>query len=327
MNVRELLKQGIEKRVEADARREASLPPTMRFGNSGAIIDGKMYGNCARLAHLRLLGFQMASDESTQILFSAGRAMEHVVYDFYSAVLPKERILSVHQNNEAVTQYQHPSGLPVVGHADFILLNEDMKEEVGLECKGKLSYWGVKGLIVDGKGYAAHIIQSAHYMWKHGLKQYAILNVTPSKYLTDAPEGWPQGSLSRSGKGWAVNPRIDIIDLWTAEDGTLRVRMPDLTEHKTKLKYEHIEKFYGEVAKMGPGAPLPVAPTNAGLFGKPSWKACDYCALRDICDSETSYEAWLDKSVDKITESWQENWPNLLDSYLAGWRDEYMGGE
>src|SRR6478736_10241011 len=92
MNVRALLKQGIRNRVEADQRHEASLPPAMRFGNSGAIIDGVVYGNCPRLAHLRLLGFQEASKPTTQVMFASGRAMENIIYDFLSTALPPERI-------------------------------------------------------------------------------------------------------------------------------------------------------------------------------------------------------------------------------------------
>lgn len=319
MNVRDLLKLGIEKRVEADARKEASLPTAMRFGNSGAIIGGKVYGNCPRLAHLRLMGFQEASDEATQIMFASGRAVENIVYDFLSSSYPPERIL---REEEAPARYTHSSGVMVTGRPDFILTDENGKYVSGIECKGKMSYWGVKGLVVDSKGDAAHLVQAFHYLIAHNLETYALVYVTPVRYLTDSPEQWPEGALSRSGRGYAVNPRIDVLQLSKTEDGRLVVQMPDGKEHTTKLKEEHIQAYYSAVADMGEGKPLPVPPTSAGLFGKASWSKCDYCSLRQICDTETSYGAWLDRAVDIITESWQEKWPALFDPYLSGWGKE-----
>jgi len=318
MNVREILKQGIEARVLADAKREASLPPAMRFGNSGAIIDGVVFGNCPRLAHLRLLGFQTASDASTQVMFASGRAMEHILYDFLSAALPPERIK---REDEAAIKYLTPSGLPVTGRPDFILLDENGNYETGIECKGKMSFWGVKSLLIDGKGYASHIVQGAHYMWKHGLKNYGLTYVVPVKYLIPREDKavWPKEYIGRSGGGWAVNPQLFTLLLSTAADGTLVVEMHDGVVHKTKLKVGHIDAFYASVEEMGEGKPLAPMPSAKGVFGKPSWKACDYCPLKDVCDTETAYGPWLDKAVDTITGTWQENWPDFLDEYLGGW--------
>jgi hypothetical protein len=319
MNVRDLIALGIEKRVEADARHEASLPTAMRFGNSGAIIGGKVYGNCPRLAHLRLLGFQPANDKATQVMFASGRAVESVIYDFLACSIPPERIK---RESEAAVKYEHTgSGIPITGRPDFIILNEKGEYETGIECKGKMSYWGLKGLIIDGKGDAAHLIQAAHYMFQHKLKSYALVYVCPTKFLV--PEGgpeWPRDLISKSGRGWATNTALFTVQLDTAPNGTLRVEMHDGAIHNTKLKPEHIESYYGAIANMGPGKPLPPAPTSAGLFGKPSYKKCDYCPLRDVCDSTSNYEEWLDRSIDIITESWQKEWPNLLPLYLTGWK-------
>lgn len=320
MKMRDLIERAISARVAADARHEASLPAAMRFGNSGAIINGKVYGDCARLAHLRLQGFQPAKSRSTQIIFAAGRAMEEIVNDFLTMVVPKGRLL---REEEAAVSYQSQGGLPITGRPDFIILGEDGKPTTGVENKGKMSYFGVKNLLLEDKYETSHLIQGAHYMWAYGLESYALVYVLPVKY--PAPKGterlWPKGTIEGDYVK-QITPNIFVLEMSTAKDGSLLIEDLKGKQRPTKLKKEHITDFYTAVEQMGEGRPLPPMPTSTSLIGKATYKKCSYCKLKPACDTFTKYDRWYDRAVDIITDSWQEIWPEHFDNFMSGWEKD-----
>lgn len=339
MDVKELLDKGLVGLAKASAVKESrgqANGPILRGGSSGAVIGGKIYGNCARLAHLRIKGFQVQEAPKKQLMFSVGRALEEVLFELltHSGLKPEQ----IKREEEDPISYSHSSSLPVEGRPDFILYSEAGERETGIECKGKLSYWGARNLLVEHKADTSHLVQAAHYMWAHDLKKYALVYLLPTKYPLspkrkkdgeflgwDGFENLPPEMVEVKGD-WPMATEINyyVITLSTGPDSTLHVKMHNGKTYTTSLTWEATQAFYSEVVGMGKDAPLPPPPTADSILGKgmKEWKKCDYCALRPICDSETSYERWFEKCVDAVTESWAAHFPDLLDGYLNDWEEE-----
>lgn len=322
-----ILNEGVKGLVRNGAIKEASSPKALRGGNSGALIDGVVYGNCARLTHLRFLGYQGTEPKSTQIMFSVGRSLENVLLELLEASgFPMER---VKRESEVPVSYTHESGIPITGRPDFILFDEEGKPATGIECKGKMSYYGLRNVLIEDRADTSHLIQAAHYMWAHELSSYTLSYVAPAKYPIPAKdkESWDQLGEEwverREGMGpVSTYPSVVNFSLFTGDDGCLHIITPRKSTIKTKLKWEHIQAFYSSVTAMGPGKPLPPPPTAKEITKGSSWKKCQYCSLSSLCDSNPTYEHWLDGAVDKVTESWAEHWPDLLDEYLEGWEQK-----
>lgn len=282
--------------AEHDEGERAKLG-TLRAGTSGVVLpDGKFSGKCPRVAHLRTLGIEAGIEPETKVMFEGGFANEAAV----------ERLLARTGTwtKEPPTTLTLPSGLKVSGRPD-LLLEEEGKPTYGVELKNVSSIWTAKDVHFDLVPKGEHLVQAAIYSLAWGKLPYSLLyssftqfhlGTSAPKWLTDkfAP-GCPSVEFKGTRPFKILSFFREYTLGWNGENLTYFTEGLDKPV-QTMITLEAIDKWYTAVAEQPKKSLLAPRPSPVSADGNKSYPACDYCELKETCDSsENNYELWLDQ--------------------------------
>ncbi len=334
-----LLEKGVEQNVLDHARRSIATMGTLRGGSAGAIMgDGTQFG-CVRKAALRYHGYDLPIDDRTQILMQFGLSNEDVLDKFVGlSGWPKDRIK---REEEIPVDYALGEPKPedleadsrerVTGRPDLVLLDENGAPFWGVEMKLKGTVYGAKNILLSSKVDTAHIIQSLHYMWKHGLSRYSIVYSIPVRFAVQGadaeafkavgcaelkPDGTPNyAKLGFYETIFEWDAEADSLSCYTVHSGVERREIP--------LRIEHISSFYSLVAQVAHRETLGGRPTKKSILPNQwEWDLCQMCPLAEVCDSyESDIDTWWDFAVEKISSEWKRLWPNLHEAFLNDFKE------
>lgn len=333
-SITEILREGMLRGIVSHNKADIPKQANLRGGNAGAVIDGKLYGNCPRTTALRLAGVQAPSDEQAQLLMAFGVANEDVVHRFLQSYgIPPEQLK---REEEIPVVWEHPSGRLVTGRPDAVILDENGQPFWGLELKLKGTVYGAKNILFDGKADTKHIIQAAHYMYKLGLKRYSIIYSIPVRFAVGEKDKDKAKKLGLAElnkyKGDAQYYKLGFFEAVMERDDAGVITLTSLQTGKRPAKSvvlplteSSISDYYGMVVALFEKKKMPPRPSAASVIkGQKEWSECDYCILKDTCDSfeEAPIDVWFDNCVSTITQAWNEMYPELFDAYLQDWEVE-----
>jgi hypothetical protein len=155
-----------------------------------------------------------------------------------------------------------------------------------------------------------NIIQAAHYMWKLNVpyklvyKAYSQLGQSSDSWATkviNIPAPGEKNSeyidFDNYGKMKGMKQFEIVYDLRIDKKGRVQYkREDDPTWSNTIVTVQDIERYFNYVAEMGPGKELGPRPMTIKHDGeKQNYSSCNYCPLKQTCDSyeEAGYETWL----------------------------------
>lgn len=273
---------------------EAQKLGTMRGGNTGALVNGKYYGKCARLSWLRSVGLELPIEPNTYEMFDAGYANEDIVARLLTA-----SGTAFQQEEECPIEWVLPNGTKVQGRPD-VLVHQDGKS-TGIELKLVSSIWTAKGVHYDLRPKSDHLLQAAHYAYQLGVP-YTLTYISRCYWHLSTAPSWLRDKF-----------RGDVYDVDYREDGEpLRIRpfrrhydlewrddvlwyQTEGTEwRKTRLTWQAVVDYYTIASQLGEATELPAPPCGVSIDGSKSYKACDYCDLADVCKEHKDAAAWRD---------------------------------
>lgn len=303
---------------------ESDKVGTLRAGNTGMVSpEGQVIGKCARLTHLRYLGYKVSEhDEATQFMFRYGNINEDVWMQILTDTW-KGKILT---ESETPTNWTQAGGIEVTGRPDIVLLDpEDEHPVLGLELKAASSFWTWRSVRFLNMPKWDHMCQAGHYMWQLGVPFKLVY--TNYVYHT-AP--WLDRMVPRPGQSGSEAVIYDEIIRKGFRKVEARKAMPGFVAYdirwsppqigkvqyleyrneatpeadwtRTKITIDGIRKYFDIQSDVGTGRPLPPRPLSLKIDGsKESWVACDSCPIQDVCDTyEDSYDAWEAEIVSRL---------------------------
>lgn len=284
INLRQLLLDGHAALQEEKAKAEKEKLGIYRIGSVGAVTDdGRVIGNCHRIAMARSLGIETPKDLSSLIMFAAGENNELYWEDKLTASGFKGKIEMQRQIEMEV------DGLKVTGRPDVILIDED-GSEFGIELKG---IYGTSTAVLtklSGKPKPEHLVQSAAYSMFMNDMSYALA-------YTNA--NWIKPHYAEQKKHGIKNilPFVKIFYLeW--RDGVVFYRDEDSDEWvQTVITKEGIKNFYRLVHEMkqekdlGPRLNASYADGSKNKWGDEG--SCTYCDFVSACAKTSSYDDWI----------------------------------
>jgi len=293
MDVRKLLEAGQAAQNAAHAEGEKAKAGNLRGGTAGAIgKDGKVYGECHRVALARLLGADKEVDFNRHIMFNAGVAAE----DSWAAKLAAAGVV-----------FRRESEIPVVvkvgerlvtGRPDIVigeLVREMDGSELfvpthGLELKGIYSASSGVRVALEGIPDPKHLAQAGFYSLALNV-DYTLCYTNPS--VIDVPY-WGQKKFGGVKK---LQPFYRLFSLRWDADETLEYKDEEKDNWvSTQITKQGILDFYALVGDQADRQELGPRPEGGYADGTPlPWDKCQYCSLSKICDqSEDNYAEWVD---------------------------------
>ena len=290
IDIRALLAQGQAKQDEEHAAQEVAKRGNLRGGTAGAVgLDGKVYGECHRVALARLLGADKEqADGNRSIMFDAGNANE----DSWSAKL-KAAGCEFKREEEIAIAWTIPGTERLVTGRPDIVLGETRDgvfvPQHGLELKGVFSASTGVRVHVEGVPDAKHLAQAGFYSMALGIP-YTLCYTNPS--VIDVPY-W---AIKKLGAPRKIQPFYRMFEMRWTEAGVLEYRDELKTDWvSTQLSKDGIAEFYALIIEMEKEQELAPRPEGGYADGTPlPFDKCDYCSLRANCDNnEDSYTAWV----------------------------------
>ena len=304
-------------RREKEAAKEVK---TLRGGDAGAVIDGKMYGKCSRLAGLRYEGVDVPVDHPLNTLnqFEGGFANEDIIYEkLVKGGIDPAAIL---REEEIPVAWTTKAGLPVSGRPDICIM-EGGKVKVLFELKSVVSLWTAKSVHYDLRPKSDNLIQAAHYSMAHDAEETLLVYSSYSQFhLSTAPK-WLQakfqpGTHDVDFKADGTPMKILAFDrvyrLTWGDDDVLSYWTEGLdAPQRTKLTKQSIRDYYEQLALELQEQTLGPRPSGLAVDGGKSFKACDYCALKPVCDQyeKEPRQVWKDHvlvEVDQLEQKVKE---------------------
>jgi len=306
LNIRELLECGQRRQNEEHAEKERSKLGVLRGGSAGCIgTDGKVYGECHRVALSRLLGVDKEVDDSRHIMFDAGRTAE----DSWAEKLTAAGI-TFRREEEIQITWPVPGheGRVVTGRPDIVIgdrlpsewelgINNGLssaepgfRPTFGLELKGIYSAGSAVRVQCEGVPDPKHLAQAGFYSMALGIP-YAICYTNPSVW--DVPF-WAKEARKTTKK---LEPFYKIFYLeW--RDGLLCYRDESLdTWVPTVYTTEGIASYYKMVLELEAGKFLGKRVDGGMADGSEMpYSKCKYCpfsAACDVYDVDRSFDNWL----------------------------------
>lgn len=297
------LQAGHAKQQADGAVKEASRRGTLSGGGSaGAVIRGKWYGKCGRLALLRSRGFGEPKTSDTLDMFSAGNANEVIVAGlFESAGYSVER--------DAKLEYFLADGRAVTSHLDFLFRDMAGRPSLVVETKLVSSIWTAKDVNYELRPKSDHLIQLGHYLAQlpgaAGVLLYSSrcdwhVSTAP-RFLQDKFRAGPHGPVhdiqyKDDGSPMKIRPFNRAYDVGFDDQNRLWYQTDGLDRVTTRLTKASMRAFYDGVSKAARAETLTPRPGAVGVDGFKTYSPCDYCQLKSVCDThETSdFQTWLD---------------------------------
>jgi hypothetical protein len=291
MNIRELLAIGQEKQNAAHAEAEVAKLGILRGGSAGCIgTDGRMYGECHRIALSRLLGVDKAVDDNRQIMFAAGRTAE----DTWAQLLTDAGV-TFRREEEIQITWPVPGfdSRVVTGRPDIVIM-DDETPEFGLELKGIYSAGSAVRVECEGVPDPKHLAQAGFYSMALNIP-YAICYTNPSVW--DVPF-WAKEARAAGHKKLQPFYRIFYMR-WDEATGVLQYRDERLdTWVSTKYTKQGIEEYYQNILVMETDKDLCGRPDGGLADGSPApFDKCKYCQFSkqcDVYDLDRDFDSWLE---------------------------------
>jgi hypothetical protein len=299
MNIRELLAIGQEKQNAAHAEAEVAKLGILRGGSAGCIgTDGRMYGECHRIALSRLLGVDKAVDDNRQIMFAAGRTAE----DTWAQLLTDAGV-TFRREEEIQITWPVPGfdGRVVTGRPDIVIGRNtrddrpgaDFIPEFGLELKGIYSAGSAVRVECEGVPDPKHLAQAGFYSMALSIP-YAICYTNPSVW--DVPF-WAKEARAAGHK--KLQPFYRMFYMRWGLTGLLEYRDERLdTWVSTKYTMKGIEEYYQKILDMEAGKTLDGRPDGGLADGSPApFDKCKYCQFSkqcDVYDLDRDFDSWLE---------------------------------
>lgn len=345
MDISSLLQKGIVALTKAHAEKDKDKKGIMRGGSIGALLikEGKptVLGECHRKAHLRSEGISAPIEPNRHPMLAAGVQNEESI----AALLTAAGIKFLREE-EIPIAYTLSNGVMVTGRPDIVLMDENDKPSSLLELKKASSVYSVRNHLLEGPD-TKHIIQAAHYAMALGMggwptKDGGLLPATPESarfaigrplpasivYTVDAD--WhippmdkpkvnhlPDVLVERDYKGGVkkIKSHYQVFNLeWRQDkDGTWRTHVTDTMFNKqwrTDLTSEDVLRYYMATSSIGRDGNVNLGPRPSSasiLGGAPSYKPCDYCDFKSVCDNyETDYKRWKDEATAFVAQKKKE---------------------
>ena len=307
MKLLPLLVRGRQAQRDEHAAGEGAKLGTLRGGSAGILTpEGQVYGTCPRLSHLRKLGKQVEVEPYADILFAAGYSNEDIVAEeLRAAGIPFK------QEEEIPVVWETSNGTKVTGRPDIVILDEAGNPAMGLELKLISSIWTAKSVMGQGEPKSDHLIQAAHYSWKLDIPwklvyaNRAYWHINYNKFLTTTFKD-NEYCEHKEDRPFRILPAYCVFELeWQGD--RLHYRKEGTEEYtSTEITKDSIESYFEAVA--GIIDKVPPRPTNKHVNGGKSYKACDYCALSDVCDTHESadLQRWTDEATIEINKLAEE---------------------
>jgi len=289
INVRKLLEAGHAALAEEHAAKEEKVKGHPRVGSIGCVANGEVYGVCHRIAHARQLGYERPIELSTDIMFKAGG---EAVEWHWQRILAASGFKGTVVPHVEVSQAIEGVPLPVLGHPDLMLLEDESGQRTGIELKGIFGATTAIQIYFGGKPKNENLIQSAAYAYFLGVPYE--LWYTSASWISLAP--WDKKTYGVSNikpfyRGFKLEWRDDVL-FYKDEEAT------DWVE--TCLSVEGILEYYRLVEEMKGGDLGPRVNANyingdANKWGPESnCKFCDYATACTQYEGDKDYQAWLD---------------------------------
>ena len=307
MNITKLLIKGQQTLNAERAKGDEDKRGILRGGSAGAIIDGQVYGNCARIHYLRTKGVEIKPDLNTQVMFDSGIANEDSVFKVLSAALPKGYKLL---REEEIPVTWDTNDFKATGRPDMVYVDENDKPVLGLELKSISSIYTARNIIANKKPSSSHLIQAGFYSYRLGAQN--SIDPIPYKLIYSSSPYWHLSTIGKTvadefagskdvemknNRPFRVLPTRKVFDLsW--QSGVLHYKPEHADEWKaTLLTIESINLYYNTVALMGKTKTLPPLPTDLNLVGNKEYSPCQYCELAKVCNKTREFDKWYDEVV------------------------------
>lgn len=285
--------------------KEKGLAPTYRAGSSGVLTpEGTVHGNCHRLTMLRYQGVQAPVEPETHLMFGMGRANEDLVIEALEAAE-----VSCRKGEDAEGKLEFEGGIVVTGTPDIMLLDDDGKVKEILELKNMSSIYTARSVTGDGKPKSAHLIQAATYslmfkvpvkiLYVNRMAWHILYNKYISASMVDHPTVTHQEKKDGTRIPFKINPHYTVYECrWNGDTGELEYSKEGLDDWvPTAVSEESIKAYYTAVNAMTNAKHLGPRPSDLSVDGNKEYKACDYCALKDVCNEyEDDYQRWNDEA-------------------------------
>lgn len=292
VDVRALIEKGQAKQNADHAEREKAKVGILRGGSAGCVgTDGLNYGECPRVALLRLKGVDKEVEANRHIMFTAGLAAE----DSWAAKLTAAGVTFRREEEIQITWPVpgHP-GRVVTGRPDIVIMDGEAPA-FGLELKGIYSAGSAVRVECEGIPDPKHLAQAGFYSMALGI-DYAICYTNPSVW--DVPY-WAKEARAAGRK--KLQPFYRMFYLRWGD--TLEYR-DEKAKHWVPTVYTKagIAAYYVQVLDMENGEALVDRPEGGYATGEAlPYSKCKYCPFSAACDM---YD------VDKSVAGWLENCKN-----------------
>ncbi len=280
INVRKLLHDGRDLLNAKRREREAEHAGLLRAGSAGCLYEGRVYGECARIARARLAGADKPIEPSRHLMFHAGEGNE----DLWEQVLVPSWQGQVLRGQALRRTLLRGDGLEVLGSPDLVLADAAGEWQVLLELKLLSATNSTIARVLGGSPDSKHLVQSAAYMWL--ANKPAILCYTNRADFAI--------EFQRKKYGVAkIEPCYRLFYLAIKNDRLYYRDEFETNDVMTNVTTRGIEDYYEMVA----GTTMPPRPESDHVDGSPAhWQRCDarYCAFSETCDRhERDYVTWL----------------------------------
>ena len=286
MDIRKLLTKGQAAQNAVHAAKEVTKRGNLRGGSTGCVgTDGKIYGECHRVALARSLGVDKAVDDERHIMFDAGMRAEDSWADKLAAAG------AVFKREEEIPVVMEIGGKKVTGRPDIVLGHYDdatFVADYGLELKGIYSASSAVRVAYEGIPDPKHLAQAGFYSLALGV-DYSICYTNPS--VIEVPY-WAQKKFGAAKK---IQPFYRIFSM-TWKDDTLLYKDEDTTDWiETVYTKQGIKDFFALVGELESTKTLGPRPEGGYATGtKLPYDKCQYCPFSKSCDNhEDNYDAWL----------------------------------
>ncbi len=293
INVRSLLTHGHDALQAEHAEKSEATRSFLRAGSSGIVDEqGRVFGECHRIAHLRQLGVEKPVAASRRLMFEAGETNE----DSWERVLIPAWEGKLLRKQSATKQLGTHT---VMGSPDIVLADASGVWRVVLELKLVSATNSALRRYCDGEPDSKHLIQSGVYAWLTGVP--VVLCYTSRTDFSVEFQRKKYGIFK-------VEPFYRIFYI-TFKDDRLHYRDENTTvEVPTLVTGAAIERYYEQVGAMRESRELGERPVNDHVNGaEAAWDKCSpkYCTYGDVCNQyeHSGYETWVDAATNKAKEA------------------------
>ncbi len=277
IDIRGVLNRGHDALDARHAIKEARQREWLRAGSAGCIIDGEIFGECHRIAHLRQIGIDKKHSQSRKLMFQAGEGNE----DLWANVTVEGWAGETVRHLEI---FKQGSWGTIMGHPDIILADTQGVHRVLLELKLISANFSAVRKAFDFQPDTKNLIQTATYAWMTGLP--AVL------CYTNRTDFSLQFDKKRCGGLDKIEPCYVLFYL-KFENGKLYYNHEGGPSYETGITIKGIKEYYQMVHDIAFDYQLRARPAFDG-FDK-----CDkkYCHLSRVCERwDRSYVEWKNEA-------------------------------